>query len=450
VGTAAPNPQPVLINKESLWEVKKMSKQPRRIRIIPIFPISPDGGLGENFAASAINIGVTLLLAQIGVTWEPPESQHQSSLDQQYKADKYKIQLEKQEVEKVKAQIELLKTHSQLKLLEQKVAEKESKAGKEQTATVSFQKTQLDLQVKTEIISGSLEVPANCEGLTGPGEGQEAAIRWQETLLRKVILLLGKRGSGKTATAAEFGEYIMGKYNISTFWVGLPQRARQLVPRWIHIIEDLAGIPNDSFVICDEAALNYLSLRFGSDRNVTLRQALSLSRQKNWTMVIVAQTSRDIDRSVISQCNSVVFKEPPMVAESERPEIRAKAMKAAQVFAQIPPGERLAMAMVFDDSGFEGLLKVALPSFWTEELSCIFGQVCLAPAQKGGINGSARHLRGAAPVNQSNGYVTDEEIRELRRQGCGYEKIAKMLNVTVYRVRKVLAEYDPLDENPGV
>ena len=139
-----------------------------------------------------------------------------------------------------------------------------------------------------------------------------------------------------------------------------------------------------------------------------------------------------------------------MIAESERPEIRAKAIKAAQVFGQIPPGERLGMAMVFDDSGFEGLLKVALPSFWSEELSCIFGQVCLAPGQKAGTNGSVRHLGAGAPENPVNAYVADEDIRELRRQGRGYEKIAKMLNVKVYRVRKVLAEYDPLDEDPRV
>ena len=139
-----------------------------------------------------------------------------------------------------------------------------------------------------------------------------------------------------------------------------------------------------------------------------------------------------------------------MLAESERPEIRTKAMKAAQVFAQIPPGDRLATAMVCDDSGFEGLLKVALPGFWSEQLSNIFGQVSPGPAQKGSNNGSVRHLGGAAPMNSSNGYVTDEEIHELRRQGSGYEKIAKMLNVTVYRVRKVLAEYDPLAEDPEV
>ena len=35
---------------------------------------------------------------------------------------------------------------------------------------------------------------------------------------------------------------------------------------------------------------------------------------------------------------------------------------------------------------------------------------------------------------------------ELKRKGFGYERIAKALNCTVYRVRQCLADQDPIDE----
>lgn len=119
-------------------------------------------------------------------------------------------------------------------------------------------------------------------------------------------------------------------------------------------------------------------------------------------------------------------------ATSERREVQAYAIKATQVFRQLPKEERQRVACVFDEY-FEGIIKCNLPIFWSEELSNAYGYVGSSEP------GNKSRLSSAS--------VLDEEIRELKRKGYGYERIAKTLGCTVYRVRQCLAGQEPIEES---
>lgn len=171
-----------------------------------------------------------------------------------------------------------------------------------------------------------------------------------------------------------------------------------------------------------------------------------LSRQKNWTAVFCGQNSRDIDESILRQINTVVFKEPGLNAASERPEIRSKAIIAKEAFGKIPKDERRELALVFDESGFEGFIRCSLPSFWSEKLSTVYGRLNPVEFNKRNIFNSSgpSENRGAKLLSVA---VSDEEILALRRQGFGIEKISKELGCTTYRVRQSLAGQDPINES---
>jgi len=94
------------------------------------------------------------------------------------------------------------------------------------------------------------------------------------------------------------------------------------------------------------------------------------------------------------------------------------------MFKQIPKGERINVAYVFDEN-FEGPIKCSLPTFWSEELSTAYGNRQLTP-----------HNGMVKPRYKE---VTDSEIIKLWEQDYGYESISKKLDCSNYRVRKCLA-----------
>lgn len=426
-----------------------MARQKKSKRIPGFFRASPDDPIGGILAAAG-NIGADKLLRLYSSKLERLLlGKNTSSPEEQYRRDSYSISLQKQQADLIRAQTQQLKASNQLKLTEWKVAEKELQIEKtkQQSTGVSIQRTEMDLHVKTEVITGALELAANSGGLVVSDEQQEEYQEWQENLAGRVILILGKKGSGKSSTGAKLGEYMQAVFGTPFFWLGIPKSAQELLPSWVRIVDSLGQCPNDCFILIDESGLNFLSLKFADKRNIDLRQQLMLCRQKNWTLVFCAQSSRDIDESIVRQSNCTIYKEPGLnAAKSERREIQAQAIKATQAFKQVPKEERQRIACVFDEN-FEAIIQCNLPSFWSEELSNAYG--LLGSSDISGQDGSQRTYR-SAPGNKprlSSASVSDEEILELRRKGYGYERIAKTLGCTIYRVRQCLAGQGPVDES---
>jgi len=70
-----------------------------------------------------------------------------------------------------------------------------------------------------------------------------------------VILVLGKRGSGKSALAYRLLELF--RYGPRPYVIGVPNLARKLLPDWIGIAASLEEVPTRSIALVDEAYLAY-------------------------------------------------------------------------------------------------------------------------------------------------------------------------------------------------
>ena len=65
-----------------------------------------------------------------------------------------------------------------------------------------------------------------------------------------VILILGKRGSGKSALAYRLLE--LYRMQLSPYVIGVPAQARKLLPDWIGIASSLEDLPPKSVALIDD------------------------------------------------------------------------------------------------------------------------------------------------------------------------------------------------------
>lgn len=252
-----------------------MAKKNSKIPGIPNY-FTPPGSHDPvgNILAAAGNIGADKLLRIFSSNIEKLLfGKTTPSSEEQYRRDSYSISLQKQQADLIRAQTQQLKAAEQLKLTEWKVAEKELQLEKtkQQSTGVSIQRSEMDLHVKTEVITGALELAATSGGLVVSDEQQEASQEWQDSLAGRVILILGKKGSGKSSTGAMLGEYMQAVFKTPFYWLGIPKWAQKLLPIWVRIVDSLEQCPNNCFILIDESGLQFLSLKFADKRNVDLR-----------------------------------------------------------------------------------------------------------------------------------------------------------------------------------
>ncbi len=136
-----------------------------------------------------------------------------------------------------------------------------------------------------------------------------------------VVLVVGKRGSGKSAFAYRLAELM--KLKAQVFAVGVPVSARAKLPEWIGIVSTIEDLPSGSVAVIDEAYLHFHSRESMAGQGRVVSGFVNLSRQRDQTLIFVSQEARQLDRNIASSANVVVFKQPGMMqAEYERPELR--------------------------------------------------------------------------------------------------------------------------------
>jgi hypothetical protein len=246
--------------------------------------------------------------------------------------------------------------------------------------------------------------------------GPEMDSQWQEVIWHpSIVLILGKRGSGKSALGYRLLEIF--KYGLTPYVVGVPTEARQLLPEWVGIAQTLEDVPAKSIVLVDEAYLLYHSRDSQSQASKDMSRFLNLSRQREQTLIFIAQESRQIDRNVASSANVVTFKKLGMLqVEFERAELSKIATEAKALFAGLKDDRRNWSYVYSPDTNFMGLLKNSLPTFWSRKLSHVFA------------------AGGEASVAKSpKGPTLEERVQkawELRRDGLSFGQIARALGVT--------------------
>lgn len=190
-----------------------------------------------------------------------------------------------------------------------------------------------------------------------------------------VVLILGKRGSGKSSLGYYLLEILRSRGKV--YVVGFPKEASSLLPRWCGVVRQLENAPPGSIVLVDEAYTFYQSRESYTQRAKGLLAILGSSRKKGQTLVFIAHESRQIDINVLSHVDVLVMKQPSLFQKGlDRPIIRDIVEKANNFFHTVRKGDRRRLGYVLSDpGGFEGVLSNPTASFWSEDLSRTFVEV---------------------------------------------------------------------------
>jgi archaellum biogenesis ATPase FlaH len=177
-----------------------------------------------------------------------------------------------------------------------------------------------------------------------------------------IMLITGKRGSGKTALGFKFLDVLAGKRN--AFYLGEGK-----FPGFIKKVSDVKDVKNDSILLVDEAAISYSSRNSMKESNKTLSEIMTIARHKNLSLIIITQNSAMIDLNIMRLADTIIFKEPSLLqSRFERKSISDLFKKADEEFKKINSKEKLKDFYVIDDE-FEGMLSFSLPEFWNEKIS---------------------------------------------------------------------------------
>lgn len=181
-----------------------------------------------------------------------------------------------------------------------------------------------------------------------------------------IVLVVGRRGSGKSVSGFRLLENINSKADRHCYAIGPKQSA---LPAWIQAIETVEDAKNGGVILVDEGAIAFSSREAMSDKNKDLGKLLAVARHKDLTLILITQNTGMIDNNVLRLCDTLVFKEGSLLQERfERSAIKDLYETANSALAAIPQDERLGHCYIID-AGFEGLCTVPLPSFWNSKVS---------------------------------------------------------------------------------
>jgi len=184
-----------------------------------------------------------------------------------------------------------------------------------------------------------------------------------------VSLVVGKRGSGKTA----FGTLLLEEAHeagMKTYLLGLPKSKQHLLPEWIELTDNIAHISDNSAIFMDESYIYAYARDYPKELNKFMAKIVGVSRQKRWLLLFSSHTARKLDIGVVLDVDNLIVREPSWLhIRYERAELRELIEKAAAYFSKCK--EPVKYAYIYTEKG-PIVAKLNLPSFWTEELSLAF------------------------------------------------------------------------------
>lgn len=180
-------------------------------------------------------------------------------------------------------------------------------------------------------------------------------------------IILGARGSGKSAFGLKLLENMHATSGRKIFALGF--RAGELPP-WIHTIEDIEHIEDNSYVLIDEGGILFNARQGFSDANQLLSKLLLIARHKDLSIMFISQNSSNLEINAIRQADYLVLKPSSLLQlDFERKKIKEIYVEAAEDFARYKRTKGL--SYIYSDT-FKGFVSNPLPTFWTQSISKSF------------------------------------------------------------------------------
>ncbi|MEM4397694.1 MAG: zonular occludens toxin domain-containing protein [Candidatus Woesearchaeota archaeon] len=182
----------------------------------------------------------------------------------------------------------------------------------------------------------------------------------------KIGIILGSRGSGKSAFGIKFLENLYSKTKKNCYAIGFNEED---MPSWINVVQDISQIKNNSFVLIDEGGVLFSSRDSMSRANKMLSDLILISRHKNLSILFISQNSANLDIDIIRQADYLIFKKSSLL------QLDFERKKIQDIYKIINPGfeefDDKYIAYIYSDT-FRGFVKAELPSFWSQRISKSF------------------------------------------------------------------------------
>lgn len=185
----------------------------------------------------------------------------------------------------------------------------------------------------------------------------------------KIGIILGARGTGKTAFGMKFMENTRAKYKKKCFALGFDANE---MPSWIKAVQDVKEIENNSFVLIDEGGILFSSRNSMSNANKLLSELILIARHKNLSILFISQNSSNLDINILRQADFLVLKPSSLLQkEFERKIIQKIYDVADSDFEKLK--DKKGLTHIYSND-FVGFVSNPLPSFWGENISKSFRQ----------------------------------------------------------------------------
>jgi len=183
----------------------------------------------------------------------------------------------------------------------------------------------------------------------------------------KIGVILGARGTGKTAFGMKFLENSRAKYNKKCYAMGF--NADEL-PSWITAVNNIDELGNNAIVLIDEGGILFSSRDSMSNANKLLSDLILIARHKNLTILFISQNSSNLDINILRQADFLILKPSSLLQRNFERKIIQKIYDSAQEhfdeFKETP-----GLTHIYAES-FNGFVTNPLPSFWGTNISKSF------------------------------------------------------------------------------
>ncbi|MFH1276381.1 MAG: hypothetical protein ABIH82_04685 [Candidatus Woesearchaeota archaeon] len=177
-------------------------------------------------------------------------------------------------------------------------------------------------------------------------------------------IILGARGTGKTAIGMRLLENFAAKSDKYTYALGFKEEE---LPSWIKVIKNIDEISNNSALLIDEGGIEFSSRSSMSKANKLLSELLLISRHKDLSILFISQNSANLELNAIRQADYLILKPSSLLQKDfERKKIKEMYQEVQQEFEELADVEGI--TYIYADN-YIGFVTNTLPSFWSEKVS---------------------------------------------------------------------------------
>lgn len=183
----------------------------------------------------------------------------------------------------------------------------------------------------------------------------------------KIGIIIGARGSGKTAFGVKLMENIYSKKKAKCYAIGFKADS---FPSWIEVVSNISEITNNSYVLIDEGGVLFSSRESMSKPNKILSDLILVARHKNLNIIFISQNSSNLDVNILRQADYLVLKHSSLLQKDfERKIIQKIYSEIEDKFEKHKDTEGIAY---IHSGNFSGFISNPLPSFWNINISKSF------------------------------------------------------------------------------